>query len=255
MIIAGFVGVGKTRAAMEWDNCVNIELSPLYQFQPEYPSGGQAEASKELHRYILNPLYPYNAILKILREEASEKWVIINAVESILTPLAKEYQRRCILVYPDASLRGAYRRIYRRRGNNGTFIRRMMEEWDGRLQFLSGFGCGSVHFPLRSDGCYLSGIRAPLERLWESAQPPVSAEVLCELEEKLDKDSKSYYLTDSQNRCALPVDLRSVPLREYLCSVASENMPRPALVRHPPNGAIQVNTLEEFRRKQVPHDS
>ena len=255
MIIAGFVGVGKTRAAMKWDNCVNIELSPLYQFQPEYPPGEQAEASKELHRYILNPLYPYNAILKILKEEATGKLVIINAVQSILIPLAKEYQRKCVLVYPDASLRDEYREMYRQRGNNDAFIRRMMDEWDGRLQFLSRFGCGSVHFPLRSDGCYLSGIRAPLGRLWESAQPPVSVEVLCELEEKLDKDSKSYYLTDSQNRCTLPVDLRSAPLREYLCSVASENMPKPALVRHPPDGAIQVNTLEEFRRKQVPHDN
>lgn len=90
MIVAGFVGVGKTRAAAEWDNCVNIELSPLCQFQPEYPQEQQPEALKELRRYIPNPLYLDNAILKILRQEAQENVVIINAVKSILVPLAEE---------------------------------------------------------------------------------------------------------------------------------------------------------------------
>ena len=105
MIIAGFIGIGKTRAAMEWDNCINIELSPLYQFQPKMPPGRQSEAAKGLRQYIPNPLYPYNAILEILKEEASGKWIIVTAVKSILGPLAKEYQRKCVLVYPDVSLR------------------------------------------------------------------------------------------------------------------------------------------------------
>lgn len=248
MIIAGFVGVGKTRAAGEWDNCINIELSPLYQFQPEYPSGRQLEASKELRQYILNPLYPYNAILKILQEEALEKLVIINAVKSILIPLAKEYQRKCVLVYPDTSLRDVYRRMYQQRGNNDTFVRRMMEEWDSRLRFLNGFGYGSVHLRLESGSHYLSSVKASLEKLQECAQPPVSPEILHKLEQKVNADSKSYCLVDSRNRYALPVDLRSAALREYLCRVVVEDIPKPTLTRCLPDGVIKVESLEEFMK-------
>lgn len=248
MIIAGFVGVGKTRAAEEWDNCINIELSPLYQFQPEYPSGRQLEASKELRQYILNPLYPYNAILKILQEEALERLVIINAVKSILIPLAEEYQRKCVLVYPDVSLRNEYRRMYLQRGNNDAFVHRMMEEWNSRLRFLNGFDYGSVHLPLESSRYYLSSVRSSLEKLRENAQPPVSPEILHELEQKVDADCKSYFLADSQNRYALPVELHSAALREYLCLVVVEDIPRPTLTRCLPDGVIKVETLEEFMK-------
>lgn len=246
MIVAGFVGVGKTRAAAEWDNCVNIELSPLCQFQPEYSQGQQLEALKELRRYIPNPLYPDNAILKILRQEAQEKVVIINAVKSILIPLAEEYQRKCVLVYPDVSLRDEYRKRYLQRGNNDAFIRRMMEHWDGRLQFLNSFGYGSIHLPLESSRDYLSSVRPPLEELRKSAQPPVRSEILRKLEKKVDADSKSYFLADSQNRYALSVDLRSTALREYLYRAVEEDMPRPMLTPCLPEGVIKVETLDEF---------
>lgn len=246
VIIAGFIGVGKSRATSEWQNCVNIELSPLYRFQPEYPPGRQLEESKELRQYILNPLYPYNAILKILEAEASNKYVIINAVKSILTPLAEEYQRRCVLVYPDISLREEYRRIYRQRGNNDAFVCRIMDEWDSRLQFLDEFDCGSVHLHLRSSSCHLSDMKASLDKLWESAQPPVSPETLHELEQKIAAASISYSLVDSQNRYTLSVDLRSPALQEYLCRVVVEDMPRPTLTRCLPDNTIQVGSLEEF---------
>lgn len=262
MIIAGFVGVGKTRAAMEWDNCINIQLSPLHQFQPENPPGRQAEALKKPRHYIPNPLYPYNAILEILKAEAAGKWVIITAVKSVLVPLAKEYQRKCILAYPAISLREEYEKRYRLRGNTDAFVRRMMELWDSRLQFLNEFGYGSIHLPLKSGGCYLTSLRSSLEKQWENAQPPVSFELLHELERKVDSDSISYYLTDSQSHYALPVDLRSDALREYLYRAVVEGMPRPTLVRQLPDGVIQVETLEEFmeaadlqtRSRQVRHD-
>lgn len=92
----------------------------------------------------------------------------------------------------------------------------MKEERDSRLQFLNEFGYGSIHLPLESGSYYLSGIRAPLEKRWESAQPSVSSEILHKLEQKVDADSKSYCLAGSQNRCVLPVDLRSaVPWEHY----------------------------------------
>ena len=248
MIIAGFIGVGKTRAAMEWDNCINIELSPLYQFQPKRPPGRRSEAAKGLLQYIPNPLYPYNAILEILKEEASGRWVIITATKSILVPLAKEYQRKCVLVYPDASLRGEYGRRYRLRGNTDAFIRHMMDIWDSRLQFLNEFDYESIQLPLKSGSCYLTSLRLSLEKLWESAQPPVSSEIIHELERKVDIDSKSYYLTAPKTHYALPVDLRSDELQEYLYRVATEDMPRPILTRCLPDGVIKVETLDEFMK-------
>lgn len=248
MIIAGFVGVGKSKAAEEWDNCVNIELSPLCQFQPDCPPGRRSEEAKGLRQYIRNPLYPYNAILKILEEEASGKLVIINAVKSILVPLSEEYQRRCVLVYPDTSLRGKYENMYRRRGNNSTFVCRMMNKWSDRLQFLREFDNGSIHLPLKAGTCHLSDLRPVLEKLRERAQPPVNSDILCRLKQKLDVDRKSYFLINAQNCFALPVDLCSDALREYLCHVVVENMPRPSLTQNLPDSVIQVKTLEEFLR-------
>lgn len=89
-------------------------------------------------------------------------------------------------------------------------------------------------------------MRPLLEEPRERAQPPVSPEVLHKLEQKLAADSKSYYLVDSQNRRAVPVNLCCDALKEYLCRVVVEDMPKPRLTPHPPDGAIQVETLEKF---------
>lgn len=123
-----------------------------------------------------------------------------------------------------------------------------MGKWDSRLQFLNTFDYGSIHLPLRSASYHLSDIRTSLGNLWESAQPPVSPEILHELEQKVNADSKSYFLADSQNRYAFPVDLHSTALREYLCYVVAKDMPRPTLAKSLSDGAIQVETLEEFMR-------
>lgn len=113
---------------------------------------------------------------------------------------------------------------------------------------MNSFGYGSIHLPLESSRDYLSSVRPSLEELRKNAQSPVRSEILRKLEKKVDADSKSYFLADSQNRYALSVDLRSTALREYLCRTVMEDMPRPMLTPCLPNGAIEVETLDEFAK-------
>ncbi|HHU16609.1 MAG TPA: hypothetical protein GXZ70_00070 [Clostridiales bacterium] len=185
MIIAGYAGVGKTYFSENTENAIEIPSMPYSWILPKntYRSAKESEKEKGAFYHLANPLFPMNYVFEILKAERSYKYVIIPTVECVLKVLQEKYDRDCILVYPEASLKAEYRQRYITRGNSDSFMSLFIDGWEERLEGLRANK--GVHIPL-AKGEYLSDVKIKIDNIiGETINTPVSARILNEIETKL----------------------------------------------------------------------
>ena len=138
MIIAGYAGVGKNYFSENTENAIEISSMPFRWILTNNidKSAKELEKEKGAFYHLANPLFPMNYVFEVLKAESSCKYVVIPTVEWVLEVLQEEYNRDCILVYPEESLKEEYRQRYIARGNSDSFMRLFVDGWEERLESL-----------------------------------------------------------------------------------------------------------------------
>jgi adenylate kinase family enzyme len=185
MIIAGYAGVGKTYFSENTENAIEIPSMPYSWILPKNTDKSAKELEKEKGAFyhLANPLFPMNYVFEILKAERSYKYVIIPTVEWVLEVLQEKYDRNCVLLYPEASLKEEYRQRYITRGNSDSFMSLFIDGWEERIKDLREYK--GVHIPL-AKGEYLSNVKLRIDNIIrERIKAPISARILNEIETEL----------------------------------------------------------------------
>ena len=184
-IIASYAGTGKTNFADRVEGAIEIPSMPFrwILLKNTDKTAKELEKEKGAFYHLTNPLFPMNYVLEILKAEAMHHYVIIPTVERVLEVLQEDYDRNCILVYPEESLKEEYRQRYIARGNSESFMSLFVDGWEERLESLRANK--GVHIPL-AKGQYLSDMKIKIDDIIEGRiNTPVSARILNEIETEL----------------------------------------------------------------------
>ena len=116
MIICGFPGVGKTTAAKERDDVIDVESSD-YHYDPT--------------DHLISLSWPRNYINKLadLNRTYPDKYILASCHKEV----RKELDKRgvdYIIVVPDIFIRWWYKLLYIKRKNSASFINNVMRNWD-----------------------------------------------------------------------------------------------------------------------------
>lgn len=184
-IIASYAGVGKTYFSENTENAIEIPSMPFrwILLKNTDKSAKELEKEKGAFYHLANPLFPMNYVFEILKAERSYKYVIIPTVEWVLEVLQEKYDRNCVLVYPEESLKEEYRQRYITRGNSDSFMSLFIDGWEERLEGLRANK--GVHIPL-AKGQYLSDVKIRIDNIiGERINTPIPARILNEIETEL----------------------------------------------------------------------
>lgn len=184
-IIAGYAGVGKSYFANKMEGAIEIPSMPFRWILPKHTDKTEIELEKEKGAFyhLANPLFPMNYILEILKAEAIHRYVIIPTVEWVLKVLQENYNRLCVLVYPEDSLKEEYRKRYIARGNSESFMCLFVDGWEERLEGLRANK--GVHIALAKDE-YLSDVKIMIDNIiGERINAPISSVQLEKIEKEL----------------------------------------------------------------------
>lgn len=184
-IIAGYAGVGKSYFVDKTAEAIEIPSMPYSWILPKKTDKTERELEKEKGAFyhLANPLFPLNYVLEILKVEAIHRYVIIPTVERVLEVLQENYDRDCILVYPEESLKEEYRKRYIARGNSESFMSLFVDGWEERLEDLRANK--GVHIPL-AKGEYLSDAKIRIDNIiGERINAPVHSVLLDKIEAEL----------------------------------------------------------------------
>lgn len=131
-IISGFAGIGKTTAALEYDNVIDLESSKFFFKLPDNLTIEEYEKLKGDNSRQINPNGLSEYIDAIIRAQKKYDYVLI----AMFPDLIKELNDRQIdvqIVLPNINDKNYYKDRYQNRGNSDTWIKNMLTSWDSYL--------------------------------------------------------------------------------------------------------------------------
>lgn len=134
IIIAGFPGVGKSKAAEVLKGIVyDAESSDFHWIKQ---TNNKIDAASKIEANLLDPCWPdnYHTLIKVLAYETEGiskykdlVYICISTHEEVLSYLRK-YHIPFVIAIPDDKDKTIAR--YRERGNSESFIKKLEENWD-----------------------------------------------------------------------------------------------------------------------------
>lgn len=131
-IISGFAGIGKTTAALKYDNVIDLESSQFFFKLPENLTKKDYEKLKGDSSRPINPNGLSDYIDAIIEAKDKYDYVLI----AMFPALIQELNKRNIdvqIVLPQIDDIVTYKRRYKDRGNNQHWIDNMIENWENYL--------------------------------------------------------------------------------------------------------------------------
>lgn len=131
-IISGFAGIGKTTAALEYDNVIDLESSKFFFKLPDNLTIEEYEKLKGDNSRQINPNGLYEYVDAIIQAQKKYDYVLI----AMFPDLIKELNDRQIdvqIVLPNINDKNYYKDRYQNRGNSDTWIKNMLTSWDSYL--------------------------------------------------------------------------------------------------------------------------
>ena len=131
-IISGFAGIGKTTAALKYDNVIDLESSQFFFELPENLTNKDYEKLKGDSSRPINPNGLSDYIDAIIEAKDKYDYVLI----AMFPALIQELNNRNIdvqIVLPHIDDIVTYKRRYKDRGNNKNWIDNMIENWNAFL--------------------------------------------------------------------------------------------------------------------------
>lgn len=159
IIIAGFPGIGKSKAAEVLEGIVyDGESSDFHWLKP---ANNKVEAETKMKENILDPIWPDNYLqfIKMLAYETDGVsaykdlvYIYISTHEEVLSHLRK-YHIPFVIVVPEDKDETVAR--YRERGNSESFIKKLEENWDIWMDNFKSYDMPIIRL---KPGMYLSDI-------------------------------------------------------------------------------------------------
>ena len=131
-IISGFAGIGKTTAALKYDNVIDLESSQFFFKLPNNLTKKDYEKLKGDSSRPINPNGLSDYVDAIIEAKNKYDYVLI----AMFPALIQELNNRNIdvqIVLPHVDDVVAYERRYKDRGNNKNWIDNMIENWNNYL--------------------------------------------------------------------------------------------------------------------------
>ena len=131
-IISGFAGIGKTTAALKYDNVIDLESSQFFFKLPNNLTNKDYEKLKGDSSRPINPNGLSDYIDAIIQAKDKYDYVLI----AMFPALIQELNKRNIdvqIVLPHIDDIVEYKRRYKDRGNNINWIDNMIENWNAFL--------------------------------------------------------------------------------------------------------------------------
>lgn len=132
-IIAGFAGIGKTTASLKYDNVIDLESSNYFFDLPENLTMDDYEKLKGNTSRVPNPNGLSGYVDAIIEAQKKYDYVLI----ALFPNLIQELNNRNIdvqIVLPNISDKVQYKRRYKDRGNQQSWIDNMINSWDDYLK-------------------------------------------------------------------------------------------------------------------------
>lgn len=166
MIIAAYVGTGKSTLAKERKEILDLCSMPYQYFLPR-GYNQENEAAKAAPYLVLDPFFWKMYDLAILEGIREYKHVLIPPDLFTLFRLLHNYGIKAIVCYPEKTAKKEYKRRYDARGNTEDFKKIFIGQWDDRINSLasgSAWKCCEM-----KEGEYLSEVLERAEALEEQA--------------------------------------------------------------------------------------
>ena len=131
-IISGFAGIGKTTAALKYDNVIDLESSKFFFKLPNNLSIKEYEKLKGDMSRPINHTGLSDYVEAIIQAQKNYDYVLI----AMFPDLIKELNDRQIdvqIVLPNINDKKYYKDRYQNRGNTDTWIKNMLTSWDSYL--------------------------------------------------------------------------------------------------------------------------
>lgn len=128
-VISGFAGIGKTTAALKYDNVIDLESSKFFFKLPDNLTIEEYEKLKGDSLRQKNPNGLSDYVDAIIQAQKKYDYVLV----AMFPDLIKELNNRNIdiqIVLPDISDKNHYKRKYNDRGNNQNWIDNMLKNWE-----------------------------------------------------------------------------------------------------------------------------
>lgn len=131
-IISGFAGIGKTTAALKYDNVIDLESSQFFFNLPNNLTNKDYEKLKGDSSRLINPNGLSDYVDAIIEAKDKYDYVLI----AMFPALIQELNNRNIdvqIVLPHIDDIVTYKRRYQDRGNSKNWIDNMIENWNNYL--------------------------------------------------------------------------------------------------------------------------
>lgn len=131
-IISGFAGIGKTTAALKYDNVIDLESSKFFFKLPNNLTIEDYEKLKGDMSRPINHTGLSDYVEAIIQAQKNYDYVLI----AMFPDLIKELNDRQIdvqIVLPNINDKEYYKNRYKNRGNSDTWIKNMLTSWDSYL--------------------------------------------------------------------------------------------------------------------------
>lgn len=128
-IVSGFAGIGKTTAALKYDNVIDLESSQFFFQLPENLTNEDYEKLKGDTSRQANPNGLSDYIEAIIDAQKHYDYVLI----AMFPQLIQELNNRNIdvqIVVPDLNDKHHYEKRYKDRGNQSNWINNMVTNWE-----------------------------------------------------------------------------------------------------------------------------
>ena len=131
-IISGFAGIGKTTAALKYDNVIDLESSKFFFELPNNLTNKHYEKLKGDSSRPINPNGLSDYVDAIIQSKDKYDYILI----AMFPALIEELNKRNIdvqIVLPHIDDVVTYKRRYKDQGNNINWIDNMIKNWNAFL--------------------------------------------------------------------------------------------------------------------------
>lgn len=131
-IISGFAGIGKTTAALKYDNVIDLESSKFFFKLPNNLTIEEYEKLKGDNSRQSNPNGLSDYVDAIIQAQKKYDYVLIAMFPAVI----QELNNRNInvqIVIPNINDKKYYKNRYQNRENSDTWIKNMLTSWDSYL--------------------------------------------------------------------------------------------------------------------------